>query len=220
VTRPCTGQSGVWFLVKVKLKFILEQAMKAQRGCRRIALLSLQPQRGWVVNDMPRLLYPWGRPSTHWVGGWLGPRASLDGCGKSRPHQVRSPDCSAHSKLLYRLSYPVLFWFLVGARYLYIVLNIETGSGIPVASTECVMGPLSQGVKVTTRFHLLQRLRMSGAIPLLYIDAFITCTGSSLHFNSMSVCDISKFRWCHKWLAIGRRLQSVYVMLEMNLVNE
>ena len=82
------------------------------------------------------------------------------------------------------------------------------------------MGPLSQGAKVTTRFHLLQRLRMSGAIPLFYIHAFMTCTGSALHFNSMSVCDLSKFHWCHKWLAIGRRLQSVYVMLEMNLVNE
>jgi hypothetical protein len=25
------------------------------------------------------------RPGTHFIGGWVGPRAGLDGCGKSRP---------------------------------------------------------------------------------------------------------------------------------------
>lgn len=24
-------------------------------------------------------------PSTHWIGGWVGPTESLDGCGKSQP---------------------------------------------------------------------------------------------------------------------------------------
>jgi hypothetical protein len=42
---------------------------------------------GWVVNSTPRTLYPWERPGTHCTGGWVGPRAGLDGCGKSRPHQ-------------------------------------------------------------------------------------------------------------------------------------
>jgi hypothetical protein len=32
-------------MAKVKVKFTLEQATKAQRGSRCIALLSLQPQR-------------------------------------------------------------------------------------------------------------------------------------------------------------------------------
>jgi len=41
---------------------------------------------GWVVNAKLRPLYPWKkRPGTHCIGGWVGPRASLDGCGKSRP---------------------------------------------------------------------------------------------------------------------------------------
>jgi hypothetical protein len=35
----------------------------------------------------PASLYPRERPSTHCTGGWLGLRASLDRCGKSRPHQ-------------------------------------------------------------------------------------------------------------------------------------
>ena len=30
-------------------------------------------------------LYPWERPGTHCTGGWVGPRAGLDRCGKSLP---------------------------------------------------------------------------------------------------------------------------------------
>ena len=36
--------------------------------------------RGW-----PRPLYPRERPGIHCTEGWVGPRAGLDGCGKSRP---------------------------------------------------------------------------------------------------------------------------------------
>ena len=38
-----------------------------------------------MVNATPRPLHPWERPGTHCIGGWVGPRARLDGCGKSRP---------------------------------------------------------------------------------------------------------------------------------------
>ena len=41
----------------------------------------------WVVNAMPRSLYPRERLFTHCIGGWVGPRAGLDGCVKSRPPQ-------------------------------------------------------------------------------------------------------------------------------------
>jgi hypothetical protein len=45
--------------LKVKVKFALEQAIKAQRESRHIALLSLTsvPVGGWVVNIMPQPLY-------------------------------------------------------------------------------------------------------------------------------------------------------------------
>jgi len=46
------------------------------------------------------------RPGTHCVGGWAGPRASLDGFGKSRPHRVSIPGTSSRSESLYRLAYP------------------------------------------------------------------------------------------------------------------
>ena len=40
---------------------------------------------GWVVNVTPRPPYPQERPGTHCTAGWVGPRAGLDGWGKSRP---------------------------------------------------------------------------------------------------------------------------------------
>jgi hypothetical protein len=40
-----------------------------------------------VVNITPRPLYPREIPGTHCTGGWVGPRAGLDVCEKSRPHQ-------------------------------------------------------------------------------------------------------------------------------------
>jgi hypothetical protein len=39
----------------------------------------------------PAALPPGKRPGTHCIGGWLGPRAGLDGCGKSRAHRDSIP---------------------------------------------------------------------------------------------------------------------------------
>jgi len=38
----------------------------------------------WVVNSQPWSLYLRESPGTYCIGGWVGPRACLDGCGKSR----------------------------------------------------------------------------------------------------------------------------------------
>jgi hypothetical protein len=55
----------------------------------------------------PAALPPGKRPGTHCTGGWVGRRAGLDGCGKSRPPTgIRSPDRPARSESLYRLLYP------------------------------------------------------------------------------------------------------------------
>jgi hypothetical protein len=60
-----------------------------------------------VVNVTPRPLYPRERSGTQCIRGWVGPRAGLDGCRKSRPSTwIRSPDRPARSESLYRLSYP------------------------------------------------------------------------------------------------------------------
>jgi len=37
---------------------------------------------GWVVNATPRPLYPRDREPVPTIGGWVGPRVILDGCGK------------------------------------------------------------------------------------------------------------------------------------------
>jgi hypothetical protein len=57
---------------------------------------------GWVVNSAPWPLYPRERPSTHCIGGWVGIRASLDGCGKSHPppgfdHRTVQPVASRYT---------------------------------------------------------------------------------------------------------------------------
>jgi hypothetical protein len=41
--------------------------------------LTLALDGGWVVYATPRPLYPWKRPGTPCIGGWVGLRAGLDG---------------------------------------------------------------------------------------------------------------------------------------------
>jgi hypothetical protein len=46
---------------------------------------------------------------THWIGGWVGPRADLDAVSKRKipsPRRDSNPDHQARSQSLYRLSYP------------------------------------------------------------------------------------------------------------------
>ena len=80
--------------VKVKVKSTLEQTTMAQRGSRCIALLFLQPRRKMGVGGQrhaPTALPPGKRPHTHCIGGWVGPRAGLDGCGNSHPNRDSIP---------------------------------------------------------------------------------------------------------------------------------
>jgi len=51
-------------------------------------------------------LYPGEGPSTHFTGGWVGPRAGLDG-RKISPPPGFDPGPSTCSQSLYRLSYLV-----------------------------------------------------------------------------------------------------------------
>ena len=87
------GPQKVKFLCTVPSvygKVTLEQDTKAQKWSRVTALLFLYPQRYMGVGGQchaPATLPPGKGPSTHCIGGWVGPRAILDGCGKSHPHQ-------------------------------------------------------------------------------------------------------------------------------------
>jgi len=84
-------------LVKVKVKFTLEQATKVQRRSRGIlySFFNLGARWGWVVNATPRPLYPRERPGTHCIGSWTDPRAGLDWCGKSGHHRNSIPGPSS-----------------------------------------------------------------------------------------------------------------------------
>ena len=56
-------------------------------GLKYIFTLSLTlSNMVWMINATPRPLYPRERPGTHFVGGLVGPRAGLDGCGKTPIH--------------------------------------------------------------------------------------------------------------------------------------
>jgi len=78
----------------VKVKFILEEATKAQRGNRGLALLfsltSALDEVGGQHNDLAALP-PGKRPGAHCMGGWVGPRDGLDDWRKSRPHRASIP---------------------------------------------------------------------------------------------------------------------------------
>ena len=73
----------------VKVNFTQEQAMKAQRGSRGVILLffNLSARFEWVVNAALRPLYLREGNPVPIVQELSGPRAGLDGCGKSRPHR-------------------------------------------------------------------------------------------------------------------------------------
>ena len=80
--------------LQLKVKVPAIQATKARRVGRGIAITNLRPRHwrwGWGVITTPQPLYPRERPGTHCTGGWVGPRAGLDGCGKSRPHRYSIP---------------------------------------------------------------------------------------------------------------------------------
>jgi hypothetical protein len=80
--------------VKIKAKFTLEEATKAQRGSRCIALYSfinLGARCGWVVNAMPPAASPLGKTRYLLYRRLGGSRACLDGCGKYRLHRDLIP---------------------------------------------------------------------------------------------------------------------------------
>ena len=85
----CVVLQNISCIKRTRKVLSLQQAMKTKTGSRCIAVLFLTSalDGGWVVNATPRLLYPREWPPTPCIGGWVGPRAGLKGCGKSRPHR-------------------------------------------------------------------------------------------------------------------------------------
>ena len=60
----------------------------------------------------PVTLPPGKRLSTRCIGGWVGPRAGLDWCGKFTPTGFRSPDRPARSESLYLYIYIYIYIYI------------------------------------------------------------------------------------------------------------
>jgi hypothetical protein len=61
-------------------------------------LLWTSGHHGWYLYFnfyLSYLCFPRERPGAHCTGGWVGPRAGLDRCGKSRPHRNSIPGPSS-----------------------------------------------------------------------------------------------------------------------------
>jgi len=91
VLQTLTATQIVWN------KFILighEGPEGEQMYASTLPSTSALDENGWST---PRPLphYPRERPGPHCMGGWVGSRAGLDGCGKSRPHRDSIPGPSS-----------------------------------------------------------------------------------------------------------------------------
>jgi hypothetical protein len=62
----------------------------------------------WVLIATPRPLYPLEKADSHCIGGWVGLRAGLDGCGKSRSHRdsILQPSSPQRGAISTELSQP------------------------------------------------------------------------------------------------------------------
>jgi hypothetical protein len=67
--------------------------------CRWPSGVQVGARWGWVVKVTPRALYPQERPVTPCIGGWVGSRAGLDGCGRSRLHRDSIPGPSRPTRV-------------------------------------------------------------------------------------------------------------------------
>ena len=82
VTLHRASGISVWTVKVKKVKWSRYRPGVAQSVGRRIALLfhNRGTRRRWVVSSTPwPHLNPPERPGTHFTGGWVGPRAGLDG---------------------------------------------------------------------------------------------------------------------------------------------
>jgi hypothetical protein len=82
--------------VKVKVK-VPRNRPDGPEGGRGIALLfhDLGARRGVFGQRHAPTAIPPGRSGTHCTGGWVGTRAGLDVCEKSRPHRDSIPGPSS-----------------------------------------------------------------------------------------------------------------------------
>jgi hypothetical protein len=100
---------------------------------------------GWVVIATPRSLYPREGPGRR-IGGWVGRRTGLDGCGKSRPHWDSIPGSSSQEGVATPTELSRSIWLLCA-----------------------VMKLMSYNIFATNKFALLYSVDILYCIVLYYI---------------------------------------------------
>jgi len=96
---------------------------------------------------------PLGKTRTHYVGGWVGPRTGLDGCGKSRPHRdsITGPSSPSRDAIQNALFRPILISLL---RILYIYIYIRPSRHVHIRGNRNVSllkrSPLNRGTSNKT----------------------------------------------------------------------
>jgi len=111
----------------------------------------------WVANVTPRSLYPRERPGKLCVGGWVGPRADLEGCGKSRLHRDSIPRPSRTSKVAIPTGVPrptdikYVFWFslkilsetflILGRIERDVIINVQSVQASALLSYQILVKP-------------------------------------------------------------------------------
>jgi hypothetical protein len=104
---PWISQFNIWHL---KLSCYCHADIRGLRGYSSYSFLTLALKM-WVVSFMPQLhFHPWDwTPGTHWIGGWVGLRASLDTEASRKiscPCRAWNPGCPVCSQTLHCLSHP------------------------------------------------------------------------------------------------------------------
>lgn len=83
--------------------------LKIRNGSRDIipSMLKLGTRWGWVLTPRPGLFAPGKYVVPIFTGGWVGPKAGLDDCGKSRP-PLRYPARWNSERLIITIYYRII----------------------------------------------------------------------------------------------------------------
>ena len=133
-----------------------------------------------MVNATPRPLYPRERPGTHCIGGWVDPRAGLDGCGKTRPHRDSIPGPS-----LYRLSYPGILnfyaclWIIKQVKYRRFITKIKIKQNNNKEVDKFWVGNTYGKV-----LCLKEVVKNCGSVPTVIPEHFLISKAKEMHYFS------------------------------------
>jgi hypothetical protein len=170
--------------VFLKVKISRNRLEGPEEGGRGIVLLFLDlgARRGWVVSTTPRPLYPRERPGTHCTGDWMGPKAGLDVCEKSRPPPGFDPRTVQPVASRYTdWAIPALCVFLPNGNW--IKSNDEFCTLCRIVCLEqvhCEVLQTSCVLKIPVPLFLALLWSPCGVTPSVLVDSYLRCRESCL----------------------------------------